>query len=98
MAVRQLALYAFALALGLSSAPVPGARWGTLVARLGPGPDPNTYTRCYSFGVALPWLRLVHTWNDSTELSRWEWRHFRPGRLAAHCAAQAVLAALLFAL
>ena len=37
------------------------------------GPDPNQYSASYHVGAVLPWVTVVHDWNEAAGRSGWRY-------------------------
>jgi hypothetical protein len=55
------------------------------------GPDPKDYSASYPLGVVLPWVTVVHEWNEAAHRSRWGYHSFDLNRYAMHLALQSVV-------
>jgi len=64
MILRSLLWIALGGLLAEAFVPQSVSHFSTLVAPLSPGPDPNTHTGTYQFGLVLPWLETTRVWNE----------------------------------
>jgi hypothetical protein len=62
------------------------------------GPDPKDYTQEYHIGWVLPWVTVVHDWNEARGRDLWRYHSLSGKRLAVHLAFQSFLWGSVFLL
>jgi hypothetical protein len=96
---RTMLLALVLLATVVSFAPVPGLVAASLIPwDRGREPDPNQYVASYTFGVALPWVTVVHKWCEAAGRSQWSYNSFDSRLLGAHLAFQSLVGGLVMLL